>query len=154
MVCGAAETSSGSPVLPTRGTPREVPNAPHVKAKADNSVAPTDRVLNCFATVDLAAFVDLWSRMQREPHGWAEGNHRFHSTGGNPFQALQIMDWACCTLLPRYGRASVLRGSSESAHPSKHNQHNQESHGGLPHRRTLFVPHVLRYTPCKALEKP
>ena len=34
------------------------------------------------------------------------------------------------------------------------NQHNQESHGGLPHRQTHFVPNVLRYAPSKALEKP
>ena len=33
------------------------------------------------------------------------------------------------------------------------NPHNQESHGGLPHRQTPFVPHVLRYAPSKALEK-
>jgi hypothetical protein len=35
-----------------------------------------------------------------------------------------------------------------------YNQQNQESHGGLPHRQTPFVPHVLRYEPSKALEKP
>ena len=37
---------------------------------------------------------------------------------------------------------------------ASHNQRNQESHGGLPHRQTPFVPHVLRYAPSKALEKP
>ena len=35
-----------------------------------------------------------------------------------------------------------------------YNQHNQESHGGLPHRQTPFVPHVLRYAPSKVIEKP
>ena len=37
---------------------------------------------------------------------------------------------------------------------TSYNQHNQESHGGLPHRQTPFVPHVVRYAPSKALEKP
>ena len=37
---------------------------------------------------------------------------------------------------------------------SGYNQHNLESHAGLPHRQTPFVPHLLRYAPSKALEKP
>ena len=35
-----------------------------------------------------------------------------------------------------------------------YNQHKQESHGGLPHRQTPFVPHVLRFEPSKPLQMP
>ena len=35
-----------------------------------------------------------------------------------------------------------------------YNQHKQESHGGLPHHQTPFVPHVFRYELSKALGKP
>ena len=34
-----------------------------------------------------------------------------------------------------------------------HNQHNQESYGGLPHRQMSSVPHVVRYAPSKAIGK-
>ena len=49
--------------------------------------------------------------------------------------------------------AESRRRRGPSACP-RYNQHKQESHGGLPHRQTSVVPHVLRYAPSKSIEKP
>ena len=48
---------------------------------------------------------------------------------------------------------TVFEPHLQSLGSPSYNQHNQESHSGLPHRQTSFVPHGLRYAPSKAHEK-
>ena len=60
-----------------------------------------------------------------------------------------LMDIVLLTLIMVFGTLA-----SAPLALGTYNQRKQESHGGLQHCQTPFVPHVLRCAPSKAHEKP